>query len=137
MLISVAHAASEAAAAAPQDAGEAFLWNMGLIVVFVLLFYVLMIMPQQKRFKEHKAMLDSLKKGDSVVTGGGLIGKIDKIVSDSEVIVDLGTIKVTAVRSTLQSNETPLLKPDPKAKDKESGDAKPAAKAKTKPKKSV
>lgn len=80
--------------------------NMLLILVLVALFYVLMIMPQQKRFKEHRAMLDSLKKGDKVLTAGGLIGKVEKIKDDKEVVIDLDNgIKVTALRSTIQSKE--------------------------------
>lgn len=91
-------------AAAPPDAGAAFAWNMGLIVLMVVLFYVLLIRPQQKRFKEHQNMISALKKGDKVVTSGGLIGKIDKIKDDSdEVVIDLGETKVTALKNTIQS----------------------------------
>lgn len=102
---------------------EAFIWNMGLVGVLVLLFYVLLIAPQQKRFKAHSEMLSALKKGDKVVTGGGLVGKIDTLIDDSEVIVDLGNgLKVTALRSTLQGkNDAVLDKPaanDAKKADK-------------------
>ena len=87
--------------------GEAFAWNMGLVVVLVVLFYILLIRPQQKRFKEHSEMLGALKKGDKVITGGGLVGKIEKIKDgEDEVTVDLGSgLKVKAVRATLQSKE--------------------------------
>lgn len=97
---------SGAAAQAP-DAGQAFAWNMGMVLVLVVLFYMLMIRPQQKRFKEHSAMLASLKKGDKVVTSGGLVGKIDKIKDgDDEVTVDLGnSMKVTALLSTLTKKD--------------------------------
>ncbi len=89
-------------AGAPTPA-EALMWNLGLVVVLVALFYVLLIMPQQKRFKEHSDMLNDLKKGDRVITSGGLIGKIDKVIDDKEVIIDLGNnIKVTALRSMIQ-----------------------------------
>lgn len=105
MFISTAYASADVMAGAPTT-GEAFMMNMLLILVLVALFYVLMIMPQQKRFKEHRAMLDSLKKGDKVLTAGGLIGKVDKIKDDNEVVVDLGNgIKVSALRSTIQSKE--------------------------------
>lgn len=92
-------------AAAPVDTGSAVAWNMGLILILVVMFYFLLIRPQQKRFHEHKSMLDALKKGDRVVTAGGLIGTIDKITDgDDEVIVDLGNgLKVTALRSTIQA----------------------------------
>lgn len=95
------------------SAMEAFMWNMGMVAMMVLLFYVLLIRPQQKRFKEHSEMLRGLKRGDKVVTGGGLIGTIDKMSDGSdEVIVDLGGgLKVTAVRSTLQPRGDVLLQP--------------------------
>ena len=93
---------------------EAFMWNMGLILLLVVMFYVLLIMPQQRRFKEHGIMLSGLKKGDKVVTGGGFIGTIDKIVSDTEILVDLGGgVKVTALRSSLQGRNDPHLKSAP------------------------
>jgi len=73
--------------------------------VMVIMFYVLLIRPQQKRFKEHADMLGALKKGDKVVTAGGLVGVIEKIDDkDDEVIVDLGSgMKVTALRHTIQA----------------------------------
>lgn len=96
----------------PPSAMEAFMYNMGLVLVLIVLFYFLLIRPQQKRFRKHSEMLDSLKKGDKVVTGGGLVGKVHKIeAGNPEVVVDLGNdLKVTAMRSTLQSANTPLLK---------------------------
>lgn len=109
MFISQAFAAADemgadldALASAPTPM-EAFMWNMGLVLVLVGLFYVLLIMPQQRRFKEHSQMLSALKKGDRVVTGGGLVGVIDKVINDSEVLLDLGNgTKVTALRSMIQ-----------------------------------
>ncbi len=91
---------ADAAAAAPM-VGPA-MSQFILIMVMVVLFYFLLIAPQKKRFKEHKEMLDSLKKGDSIITAGGLIGKIDKLDSDEEVTIDLGNnVKVKAKRSTI------------------------------------
>jgi preprotein translocase subunit YajC len=102
--------------AAP-SAMEAFMWNMGLVAVLVLMFYVLLIRPQQKRMKEHTQMLQGLKKGDKVVTAGGLIGTIVKIKDgDDEVEVDLGDrVSVKVVRSMLQArnNNDPLFKKQP------------------------
>ncbi len=120
MLISKAFAAGEnlefdldvgGAAVVPPSAGEAFAMNMGLIIVLCLMFYVLLIRPQQKRFKEHAQMLSALKRGDKVVTGGGLIGKIDKITEGSdEVVIDLGNgQKVTALRSTINAKNDARL----------------------------
>ncbi len=122
MLISQAYAAAlensdalENLANAPTPA-EALMWNLGLVVVLVALFYFLLIMPQQRRFKQHSDMLSDLKKGDRIVTGGGLVGKIDKIVDDKEVIIELGDgIKVTALRSMIQGKTE--LKPSVAAND--------------------
>src|SRR5690606_41780523 len=103
MFISMAYA-QDAAAAAPDGAAFAFS-NIGLILIMVVMFYFLLIRPQQKRFKEHKAMLDALKKGDKVVTAGGLVGTVDKLPEGEgdEVVVDLGNgMKVTALRPTIQ-----------------------------------
>ncbi|MCB9979114.1 MAG: preprotein translocase subunit YajC [Rhodospirillales bacterium] len=101
------------------DAGSVMLWNIGLIVILVVLFYLLLIMPQQRRFKEHKLMLDSLKKGDRIVTGGGLLGRVEKILDDEEVLIDLGNdLKVTALRGTVQTRL------EDKKKSKESKDSK-------------
>ena len=95
-------------------ATEAFAWNMGMILVLVILFYMLLIRPQQRRMKEHNSMLSDLKKGDRVVTGGGLIGKIDKVVGNDEVEIDLGNgVKVVALRSTIHAKNDPLLKDKP------------------------
>lgn len=110
MLISAAYAASNAATAtgavtgAP-GAGEALTLNLLMVLVLVVLFYVLLIMPQQRRFKEHANMLKKLQKGDKVLTAGGLLGTVDKVVDGKdEVIVDLGnSVKVTALLSTIQT----------------------------------
>ena len=118
MLISKAYAAATENAdkladiASAPTAGEALLWNLGLVFVLVGLFYILLIMPQQRRFKEHSDMLSDLKKGDRVVTGGGLVGKIDKVLDDKEVIIDLGNdVKVTALRTMIQGKTDMLPKP--------------------------
>lgn len=116
MLISQALAATEAAApaaagaaAATPTTGESFIWNMGLIALMFVLFYVLLIRPQQKRLKNQQAMLSALKVGDKVVTGGGLVGTISRISNDAEVEVDLGSVKVTALRYTLSVRPEPSV----------------------------
>ncbi len=75
MLISVAHAQQAAAAADPAGSLMQFL---PIILMFVVLWF-LMIRPQQKKAKEHQAMLAALAKGDEVVTGGGIAGRVAKI----------------------------------------------------------
>jgi preprotein translocase subunit YajC len=70
------------------------------IVLMVVIFYFLLIRPQQSRMKQHKAMLDAVKRGDTVVTGGGLVAKVTR-VDGEEVELDLGGTRVRAVKSTL------------------------------------
>lgn len=71
-----------------------------LVLIFVV-FYFLLIRPQQKRMKEHKATLAAVKKGDQVITGGGLVGKVVR-VDDIYVDVELAQgVKVKAVKTTL------------------------------------
>lgn len=88
----------------PPDTSAMLIQNVGMIVLLIVMFYFLLIRPQQKRFKEHKAMIDGLKKGDKVITAGGLIGKVDSIDGNEEVVVDLGGgTKVSVVRSMIQT----------------------------------
>ncbi|MFB9222214.1 preprotein translocase subunit YajC [Paracoccus cavernae] len=73
-----------------------------LILVFVIM-YFLMIRPQQKRMKEHRAMVEAVKKGDEVITQGGIIGKVVG-VRDGEVEVEIATgVKVRVIKSTISS----------------------------------
>jgi preprotein translocase subunit YajC len=72
-----------------------------LVLIFVV-FYYLLIRPQQKKVKEHKAMIDALRRGDTVVTGGGLIGKVAKVMDDNTVEIDIAKdVRVRVVRGTL------------------------------------
>ena len=82
-----------------------------LVFIFVI-FYFLMIRPQQRRMKQHRAMIDAVKKGDTVVTAGGRIGKVSR-VQDAEVEVELApNVKVRAVKSTLSSVGAPTAAND-------------------------
>ncbi len=73
---------------------------MPLVLIFFV-FYFLIIRPQQNKVKEHAAMVAAVKKGDEVVTQGGLIGKVLK-VSDEEVTIDFGNnVNIRAVKTTL------------------------------------
>ncbi len=77
-----------------------------LVLIFAV-FYFLLIRPQQKRVKEQRAKLDAVKKGDQVITGGGLVGKVVR-VDEVYVDVELGQgIKVKAVKSSLSDVLTP------------------------------
>jgi preprotein translocase subunit YajC len=77
----------------------------GLLVPFVLILpvlYFFMIRPQQQQLKKRQEMLKAVRRGDTVVTGGGLIGKVTKVIGDDELEIDLGGgTKVTALRNTL------------------------------------
>jgi preprotein translocase subunit YajC len=80
---------------------EAFAQFVPLILIFVIM-YFLLIRPQQKKVKEHQAMVAALRRGDEVVTQGGLIGKITKVKDDTEVEVELASgVKVRVVRPTI------------------------------------
>ena len=80
---------------------EAFAQFVPLILIFVIM-YFLLIRPQQKKLKEHKAMVDALRRGDQVVTQGGLIGKVAKVKDEGEIEVELAEgVKVRVVRSTI------------------------------------
>lgn len=72
-----------------------------LILIFAIMWFLL-IRPQQKKLKEHKAMVEALRRGDQVVTQGGLIGKVAKVKDDNEVEVELAqNVKVRVVKSTI------------------------------------
>ena len=74
-----------------------------LILIFVI-FYFFLIRPQQKRVKDHKAMVQSLKRGDEIITSGGIIGTIDRVMEDDRIEVMIGdNVKVQIIRSTITS----------------------------------
>lgn len=105
---------------------ELFGTNIAVVIVLILLFYVLLIMPQQRRLKEHTKMLHALQKGDKVVTGGGLLGTIERVYEDrDEVVIKLSDdVKVTALRSTIHAKDDPRLRQN---KDDKDGDDKKEA----------
>jgi preprotein translocase subunit YajC len=80
--------------------GDFFIQIMPFLLIFVIM-YFLIIRPQQKRLKDHREMVAALRRGDTVVTGGGLIGKVTK-VDENELQVELTQgMKVKVVRSTI------------------------------------
>ena len=98
-LISDAQAADPAPAA---GAGGGLLGFLPLIVLFVI-FYFLLIRPQAKRAKEHKAMIEALAKGDEVIIGGGIAGKVTEL-GDSLVTVEIAPgVAVKAQRAAVQA----------------------------------
>jgi len=72
-----------------------------LILIFAIM-YFLLIRPQQKKLKQHQAMVAALRRGDQVITQGGLIGKVTKVKDDNEVEVEIATgVNVRVVKSTI------------------------------------
>lgn len=108
MLISNAYAQTAAAAAGPMDSVMQFL---PIILMFAVL-YFLMVRPQMKKAKEHKALLEALSKGDEVVTQGGLAGRIVKVGDDFisiaiadnvEIQMQKGAISLVLPKGTLKN----------------------------------
>jgi len=80
---------------------EAFGQFIPLILIFGIM-YFLLIRPQQKKVKEHAAMVEAVRRGDQVITQGGLIGKVAKVKEDNEVLVELAEgVQVRVVKSTI------------------------------------
>src|SRR3974390_407093 len=91
---------------------NALIQFLPLILIFVV-FYFLLIRPQQRKAKDHKTMLDALRRGDRIVTGGGIIGTVARVDSPEEITVDIADgVRVRVLRSTITSV---LAKPDPAA----------------------
>ena len=83
--------------------GQGIAQFIPLILIFVI-FYFFLIRPQQKRVKDHKAMVASLKRGDEIITSGGIIGTIDRVMEDDRIEVIIGeNVKVQIIKSTITS----------------------------------
>ena len=83
--------------------GSGFAQFIPLILIFVI-FYFFLIRPQQKKVKEHKLMVAALKRGDQVVTSGGIIGKVERILGEDKVDLLISeNVTVQVVQSTIQS----------------------------------
>jgi preprotein translocase subunit YajC len=84
----VSSAFAQEAAPAAAGAPDAMLQLLPIVLIFVV-FYFLLIRPQQKKLKQHKEMLSAIRRGDRVVTGGGIIGTVVKVIDDNEVQVEI------------------------------------------------
>ena len=83
--------------------GSGFAQFIPLILIFVI-FYFFLIRPQQKKVKEHKLMVTALKRGDEVITSGGIVGKIERVLGDDKVDISISeNVTVQVVQSTIQS----------------------------------
>ena len=83
--------------------GQGIAQFIPLILIFVI-FYFFLIRPQQKRVKDHKLMVESLKRGDEIITSGGIIGTVERVMEDDRIEVNLSeNVKVQIIRSTVTS----------------------------------
>ena len=83
--------------------GSGFAQFVPLILIFVI-FYFFLIRPQQKKIKEHKSMVASLKRGDDVVTSGGIVGRVEKVHDDDKIDLSISdNVTVQVIKSTIQS----------------------------------
>ena len=83
--------------------GSGFAQFIPLILIFVI-FYFFLIRPQQKKVKDHKLMVSALKRGDQVVTSGGIVGKVERILGDDKVDLSIAeNVNIQVVQSTIQS----------------------------------
>ncbi len=105
MLISPAYAQTSGA----PDAG---IMNIGMLVLMLVVFWFILIRPQMKRAKEHKAMVEALEKGAEVVTAGGIVGKITKIgegyvtleiADNTEIVVQRQAVQTLLPKGTMKS----------------------------------
>lgn len=88
-------------AGASPSAISAFTGILPFILIFII-FYFLLIRPQQTKLKQHRAMVDALRRGDQVITSGGIVGKVVKVQEDGMVEVEIAEgIKVKVVRHTI------------------------------------
>ena len=100
MFISSAFAQTAPAAAAGGDMSSSLMSMLPLVLMFVVLYFV-MIRPQMKKQKEHKAMIDALAKGDEVVAGGGILGKVTKL-GDNQVSLEVAAgVEIQVQRSAV------------------------------------
>ena len=89
------------AQAAGGGIGEMLPTMAPLVLIFVV-FYFLLIRPQQQKMKQHRSMLSALRRNDRVLTGGGIVGTVTKVVSDTEVIVEIAEgVRVRVARGTI------------------------------------
>ncbi|MDD8024727.1 preprotein translocase subunit YajC [Paenirhodobacter sp. CAU 1674] len=90
-----------AQAAGGAGGAAAFGQFLPLILIFVIMYFML-IRPQQKKAKEHKALIEGLRRGDQVITQGGIIGKVTHVREDGELEVEIATgVKVRVVKATI------------------------------------
>jgi preprotein translocase subunit YajC len=96
----VTEAFAQGTTAAP-GGGDILSMLLPFVFIFIIM-YFLIIRPQQRRMKQHQELIKNLRRGDTVVTGGGFIGKVARVVDENEILVDLTEqVRVRVVRSTI------------------------------------
>lgn len=114
---------SPAYAQAAGGGGTDTLVQIAPLALIFIVFYFFLIRPQQQKAKNQRAMLDAIRRGDRVVTGGGIIGTVSKVVSNDEVQIDIAeNVRVRVVRSTISqvlAKTEPVAGKDGKDKDKD------------------
>ncbi|MGQ0674720.1 MAG: preprotein translocase subunit YajC [Rhodospirillales bacterium] len=123
---------SPAYAQAAGGAGVGFdLMSLAPLLLIFVVFYFLLIRPQQTKMKAHRAMLAAVRRNDRVLTGGGIIGTVTKVVSDGELIVEIAEgVRVRVARGTIAEV---LSKTEPVAAQSAGGGSGGAAKPEQKP----
>lgn len=120
MFVSTALAADPAANTATPDMSQTMSGALPMIAIMVL-FYFLLIRPNQKKIKEHNDMVSALRRGDKVVTSGGIIGTISKVEDDSIVVLEIAeNVKVRVMRDTISQILNKTVANDNKSEDKAS-----------------
>lgn len=107
----LAEDAATATTAGADAAASPFASLMPLVFIFFV-FYFLLIRPQQRRMKEHQALLAAIVKGDEVVTAGGIVGKVTKVEAGENVVVEIAKgVEVTVVKATISNvlGKTPAV----------------------------
>ncbi len=116
MLISPAYAQAAGGAAA----SSSFIQFVPLLLIFVV-FYFLLIRPQQKKLKDHRGMLEAVRRGDRIVTNGGIVGLVTK-ADERELTVEIAeNVRVKVMRDMIHSV---VSKTEPVSSDKDKADAK-------------
>lgn len=92
---------------APAGGGGSLIFQLLPFILILAIMYFLIIRPQQKRLKEHREMIASIRRGDTVVTAGGMVGKVTKLVGDAELQVELAEgVRVRVIRNTIAEVRT-------------------------------
>ncbi|MGH6934370.1 MAG: preprotein translocase subunit YajC [Dongiaceae bacterium] len=119
MFITPAYAQAAGAASAGLD----MMSFLPLVLIFVV-FYFLLIRPQQQKAKQHRTMISAVRRGDQVVTAGGIIGRINKVISDVEVQIEIAEgVRVRVLKATISEVLTkPLPGAATKSKSKDEQD---------------